>query len=314
MWSALESSRGLVSVAACWRARVGDDYDAFFAAFLSRNGQNAKFYPCPCHCGCMHEVVDCGDGNFVAACRCEEPHCPDIKATQADITLWELSWSKLSRGLCAAFGLNARPHDFGLLNTRQIGTWSASGVPVILTIQTEGAWFRGVVLELIGRLRGRFILLAPTSVHYDAFCREMLENAGAEFFTLEGNLRLLPSGLLQPMKMPGELFRRFNPQPGFDAGEQVASEALALIERLGEDRKGASTVSVFRLYCKEGLSAAQVARKLKCSKPTVLRRLRIIEQKTGMPASRLRMYSDQFERIAEQRRDSRSRTVWEDLT
>src|SRR5262245_17592121 len=56
-WSALESARGLASVPACWRGRVGEQYQPFRAAFLSQRTQPAKYYPCPRGCGCMHEIV-----------------------------------------------------------------------------------------------------------------------------------------------------------------------------------------------------------------------------------------------------------------
>src|SRR3989442_1507282 len=56
-WPALESSRGLLSVPVCWRARLGEHYDAFRAAFLTQSSQPAKYYPCARGCGCMHEIV-----------------------------------------------------------------------------------------------------------------------------------------------------------------------------------------------------------------------------------------------------------------
>jgi hypothetical protein len=225
-----------------------------------------------------------------AVCRCPEPHCPDIPLAPSDPILLELSWTKLARALCCALNLDSRPLGLGLLNTRQIGSWSAAAVPVILTIQTDHAWFRGALLELIARLRGKFILLAPTSRHFDAVCQELVENAGAGFFPLEGNVRLLSGGLLQSVKTPGELFARFTPDPKSEPGEDVARQAFALIEQLEGDSgsKPPTPMSVFRLYCKEGLSAAKIARKLRCSKPTVLRRLKLIERRTGVPAQKLR--------------------------
>jgi hypothetical protein len=60
-WPALESSRGLLSVPACWRARLGEHYDAFRSAFLTQSSQPAKYYPCPRGCGCMHEILNVGD-------------------------------------------------------------------------------------------------------------------------------------------------------------------------------------------------------------------------------------------------------------
>ena len=325
-WPALESSRGLISVPACWRSRLGEDYEPFRAAFLTKSARPAKFYPCPRGCGCMHEIVktpsskhesvqtslsdlelgawsldvDTASPFFLAVCRCEHAHCPDIPLTAADAILLELSWTKLARAVCQAFNLDSKPLDLGLLNTRQIGSWSAAAVPVILTIQTDGAWFRGVVLELIARLRGRFILLAPTSAHYDAISHELIENANAGFFPLEGNLQLLPSGLLQATKIPGELFARFTPDPKSEPGEDVARHAFALVEQLESGGKAPTPLAVFRLYCVEGLSAGKIARRLRCSKPTILRRLKLIEQRVGVAPEKLRCYSEHLENVGEE--------------
>jgi len=339
LWSALESSRGLLSVSACWRFRLGEYYEFFRTAFLSKNPQPTKYYPCPRACGCMHEIIwiersarppasdqsapsDESDASDLfhaprshtpvfAVCRCDEPHCPDIPLAPEEAILLEPSWSKLARALCAALNLDSRPLDLGLLNTRQIGSWSSNAVPVILTIQTDHAWFRGVLLELIARLRQRFILLAPTNRHFDAICHELVENAGAGFFALENIVGLLPSGLLQPLKTPGELFARFMPDPALEPNEDVARQAFALVEQLDSDAgsKPPTPMSVFRLYCMEGLSAGRIARRLRCSKPTVLRRLKLIERRIGVAPEKLRCYSNHLERFEDEARDHRAREI-----
>ena len=58
--------------------------------------------------------------------------------------------------------------------------------------------------------------------------------------------------------IPGELFARFTPEPKFEPGEDVARQAFALVEQLDSDiaSKPPTPMSVFRLYCMEGLSAA----------------------------------------------------------
>jgi hypothetical protein len=45
---------------------------------------------------------------------------------------------------------------------------------------------------------------------------------------------------------------------------------------------------VFRLYCIEALSAAQVARECRCSKAAVIRRLKLIRRKAGISLRFLR--------------------------
>jgi hypothetical protein len=77
--------------------------------------------------------------------------------------------------------------------------------------------------------------------------------------------------------------------------ETVARAAFALLEKLdsGRRRPPPSIPRVFRLYCIDGLSAAEVARKCRCSKAAVIRRLNLIRQKTGLPPALLRTFAPQ---------------------
>src|SRR5438270_7027859 len=72
--------------------------------------------------------------------------------------------------------------------------------------------------------------------------------------------------------------------PRASPSEQIARAAFALLEKLdsGRRRPPPSIPKVIRLYCIEGLSAAEVARKCRCSKAAVIRRLNLIRQKTGI--------------------------------
>ena len=69
-------------------------------------------------------------------------------------------------------------------------------------------------------------------------------------------------------------------------------------------------LTVFRLYCMEGLSAAQIARKCKCSRPIVFIRLKLLRRKLGCDPADLRQYSAHFENIEESLADSRARRVY----
>jgi hypothetical protein len=299
VWQALESNRGLTAVAACWRQRVGVQFDVFKTAFLQRAPGVGRGMPCPRGCACTHEIVQEGDASLRALCRCEPPNCPDIPLAPEDVVLFELSWNKLARALCNVFALDHKPADLGLLNTRQIGSWSVDAVPVILTIQHERAWFRTVLLELIARLRGRFILLAPTAKNLDAVCVELLESANAGFFALDACLTLTEEGALRlsGSRAPGEIFSKFTPQPK-DVDEDLATRAFALVQQLESDRptKPPTALTVFRLYCIEGRSAADIARKFHCTRVTVARRLRLIELKTRIKPDQLRKISAHLEK------------------
>jgi hypothetical protein len=79
------------------------------------------------------------------------------------------------------------------------------------------------------------------------------------------------------------------------SSESVARAAFALLEKLdsGRRRPPPSIPKVFRLYCIESLSAAEVARKCHCSKAAVIRRLNLIRKKTGLSPALLRDFAPQ---------------------
>jgi hypothetical protein len=324
VWQALESSRGLTAIVASWRERLGEEFEAFKDAFLQRAAGVPKGMPCPRGCGCTHEIV-AGDGRsdecrvasdegkeqrgaIRAICRCDPPNCPDILLTPDDIVLLELSWTKLARALCHVFGLDYKPADLGLLNTRQIGSWSVDAVPVILTIQHERGWFRTVLLELLARLRRRFILLAPTAKNIDAVSHELLASSDGAFLSLDATVTLTAEGSLRLRgAVPGELFARFSPQPG-DSDQEIASRAFALVHQLASQgtRKEPSVMVVFRMYCIDGFSVSTIARKCDTSRMTVRQRLRLIEKKTGMDVDQLRKVSAHLEKAEASFVDSRA--------
>ena len=311
-WSCLESVRGLAAVAAGWQAGLGEHYRAFSAAFLRRAAESARLYPCPRGCGCAHEVVRHADGSLVGVCRCDVCRCDPITLGPADIVVWELSWSRLGRALCQALGLEAKLAELDLPNTCQIGSWSAAAVPAILTLQTESRDFQFVAAALAARLRRRFILLAPTSRWFDAHSQEILATAEAACFDLVSHVRLTAQGTLQAAKTPGELFARFQPEIGEPVEEDVARRAFAVVKALDAENRAhkAPLLTVFRLYCTEGLSAAAVARKCHCGRTLIFARLRLLHRKLGVDPAQLRRYSPQFERIEESLSNSRARRLY----
>ncbi len=211
VWEALEAIPGLSAVGAEWRSWVGAQFPLFKTAFLQKGAVAARSYPCPLECGCAHEVVRHDDDRIVAVCRCEPWNCDDIKLAEADLVVYELSWTKFGRSIATAFGCEARAADFGMLNTRQTASYSSDAVPVIVTIQSDRHSFRRVVAELVARLRQRFILFAPTSRFVDGTSKELLENVKARFFDLESHLVLTGQGNLQSCKPAAELFSGLAP-------------------------------------------------------------------------------------------------------
>lgn len=306
-WSCLETLPGLIALPRVWRARLGEMFEQVKALILQDNPTLAQLLPCPRGCGLAHEIVCRPDGSLVATC-CGDPNRPhEIPLTSAEIMPLEVSWSKLRHVLCEALGLHDKPATLPLPNTIQIGAWTADGVPAILTIQVCRATFRRVVAELVARLQGPFILLAPTSGHFDAPCQELLAHARAGFFPLETTVLLGENGRLRPVKPPGELFAQFTPQPR-ETDEEVARRAFALVRALDTERpmKPPTLLTVFRLYCMGEMSAAAIGQRFGCSKAAVLSRLNLIRERTGARPENLRRLCVWLDKIAEGASDPRA--------
>ena len=311
IWPALERIPNLAAVPWVWWRHLGDEFAAFSAAFLQRAAHEIRFYPCPRGCGCIHEIIRFSETDILAACRCESWNCDDLKLSIEDIVPLELNWPRFGRALARVFLLESKTAAFNLANVRQIGSWSAAAVPVLLCIPDTDMAFRRCVLELATRLRQPFILLTPTATHCDAAAQELLAQAGAGFFPLAAQVAFGPNGGMRATRAPGELFSRFTPQPCEPLDDDVARRAFALVEQLDSDEvvKPPSVLTVFRLYCMEELTATQAARKLHCSKPTVLRRLELLRRKTGLEPAALRRFSTHFSKVEDGLTDSRARHI-----
>jgi hypothetical protein len=94
--------------------------------------------------------------------------------------------------------------------------------------------------------------------------------------------------------------------------EDVARGAFALLEKLDADApmKAPSVLTVFRLYCVDGYSANQVARKCRCAKGTVMSRLRFIETVTKTRPEDFRAMSGHLQRVDDEIRASGAREIY----
>jgi len=146
----------------------------------------------------------------------------------------------------------------------------------------------------------------------DAVGVEILRGARGEFFDLQTNVLLMPSGTLQAKKNPMELLTAFVPEPVGQAADEVARRVLAMVEALeatGKWRK-APVTKVFQLYCAKGLSRAEVAKRSGCSPALVTLRLKLIEKKLARKPIELRQLSPQFEQIEDSLSDPRAKTTY----
>jgi hypothetical protein len=94
--------------------------------------------------------------------------------------------------------------------------------------------------------------------------------------------------------------------------EDVARSAFALLQKLELDApvKAPSVLTVFRLYCVDGFSAERVARRCRCSKGTVMSRLRFIEERTGVKPEQFRAMSGHLQQVDDDLRESGAREIY----
>jgi hypothetical protein len=94
--------------------------------------------------------------------------------------------------------------------------------------------------------------------------------------------------------------------------EDVARSAFALLQKLELDAplKAPSVLTVFRLYCVDGFSADQVARKCRCAKGTVMSRLRFIETVTKTKPEHFRAMSGHLQQVDDDLNASGARAIY----
>lgn len=102
-------------------------------------------------------------------------------------------------------------------------------------------------------------------------------------------------------------------RPGAERlSQDIARNAFALLQKLELDAplKSPSVLTVFRLYCVDGLSADQVARKCRCAKGTVMSRLRFIEKVTKSKPEQFRVVSGHLQRLNDDLNASGAREIY----
>ena len=211
LWQTLETFPGPAAVPAVWKAGLGDEFDIFRSAFLRTRPKPAMSYPCPRDCGCAHEIVRHKGGPIVAVCQCEPCCCNDIRLAESDCVILELSWQKLGRAICTAFGFAQREAALAVPNAIQIGASGSESIPVMLTIPNDRDVFGQTLTALAATLRRRFILVAPTADFMDAPLQQILADLDALFVPLDTAVRFTATGLLEPTRMiAGSAERKIN--------------------------------------------------------------------------------------------------------
>jgi len=142
-----------------------------------------------------------------AVCNCDE--CEPIPLSADDIEVWEPHWLNLGSRIQAVWKLEPKSSRISLRRVWQVGAFGGDALQIVLVVQPDRQAFNEALAQLVARLKDRFIVLTPTSIHRDLESRELLARLNADIVDLESNIAVLPSGRFQARKTAAELFSRF---------------------------------------------------------------------------------------------------------
>ena len=200
--------------------------------------------------------------------------------------------------------------ELSVADSVQIGTCGRDATPVVLAVMTNPLTFRRALCELAVLLGKPFPLIVPSLRNVDAQATVMARSARVLIVPMQGNFTLLPSGIIQALRPAEEILGEFAaPREEEHVGEDLALQAFQIVQKLDGERpcKAPSPLTVFRLYCIEGLNASRIARKLGCAKGTVVNRMALLRQRLGCDLDQFRAYAPQFEKLEDDIAESRAR-------
>jgi predicted DNA-binding protein YlxM (UPF0122 family) len=345
LWNSLEVLSTQAALLMEWKQELGDDFAAA-RVFLLPTQQQTGSYPCtqPIPCGCRHRVIFDSPEDISAVCDCDEGGCDPVFLRPSDLVVYSLNGEMLAAALRQAFRFDEMPGGgFGEVRSRLVGAWGLRRSHVFFNVPISE---NGLLIEidrLCAMVPEPFLLLTPTSRFCTPMAQRALTRQGCAQMALAGVVTLTAPGTLELLPAAKNtvdvLFSDFGKRHGKplelaiarveakldalaksrsqmvmdseDPPEDVARNALALAKELDTTRrmKNPTLLTVFRLYCIDEMSASQIARECACSKTAILKRLKILAQRIGMPPQRLRRYSAQFERMETEMEDSRAKRI-----
>jgi hypothetical protein len=343
LWNSLEMLSTQAALLMEWRNELGTDFSAA-RSFLRPTSQQVESYPCnhTVSCGCRHRVIFESPEDVSAVCDCEEGGCEPILLGLNDLIVYALDGKTLAAAIRRAFRFSEiESGGFDGLRSYLVGGWGIRRSHVFFNVPISESGLLKEIDRLCAVIPDPFVLLTPTS----RFCTPMVQRAlrrqGCAQMALAGTIKLAVPGVLElvtsakaavdalladfgkrvtegkPLELAiarveeklnviAKISQRTEP-----VSEDVTRQALEIVRKLdaGDRIKKPSLLTVFSLYCVKGISAGQIASRLGCSKAVVMKRLKLLAEKTGIPAARLRTYSAQFEQMEDGLADSRARRI-----
>ncbi|HEY3863141.1 MAG TPA: sigma factor-like helix-turn-helix DNA-binding protein [Verrucomicrobiae bacterium] len=328
-----------------WQQELADDFEAA-RAFLRPTQEQIESYPCThlIPCGCRHRVIFESEEDISAVCECDDAVCDRISLRTSDLIVYALDGGMLAAAIRGAFRFNELENvGFEELRSRVVGSWGVRRSPVFFNVPISESGLQKEIDRLCAAVSNPFVLLTPTARFCTPMVQRALQRQGCAQMSLEGVVSLTAPGVLglipaakatvdvffgdfgkqvgrgKPLELAiarvEEKLKAIAKELALPKAEAVSPEAavgaFAIVQKLddGHRLKKATLMKVFRLYCIEGMSSRQIASQCGCSKTMVMKRLKFLEEKLGMPPAKLRAYSTQFERMEDELTDSRARRI-----
>ncbi|PWU18784.1 MAG: hypothetical protein C5B50_08275 [Verrucomicrobia bacterium] len=340
-WPHFDSIPGGRALLSVWQNIFGAEFGCV-QPFLQPTAERAPLLPCsrtpPCDCD--HELREDIEGGFVAVCTCGDGDCPPIQVPPEQTLVYELNRQKLGHAICGALGLNITP---GTASTSkgamELGLYAPLHAPVFLYFPESEADLLRELEGLLSQRPGPILVLIPTRIHFTSAV-ESAQRSGCSVLALSVVLEVLEGARFRTTKslvpalaewtqrvatfrsngdalekllakLAAASDQRDSPIAGEnELPESAATQAFALVKKLDSEEKARlghpSVLTVFRLFCIEQLNATQIANRVRCSKLTVLRRLKLLQASTGLHPTVFRRFSSHFAEMEEQMRDPRA--------
>lgn len=198
----MEAVPGLQLVREDWNRQLGTSWGPA-ARLIRTTGQLATGYPCTSdpECGCVHGIVEHGDGDFVSVCCCEPRECDPRPLERDDVVVREMNVRQLAEDLALALRIDPSFAEIDATPaTWSVGTYSPTAgyrFPIFLTVQTEDDDVESVVASLVLRSGGPFFLVIPTRDLLTARCADLLKRANGQLVALCEEFTLDAKGVVR---------------------------------------------------------------------------------------------------------------------
>ena len=298
-WRALEAAHSLHAVADDWRWLMGPDYDAGRHCLYPVPVSRADSFPCPL-CRQTLRVTPHAANQFIAEHEDDDATCPPLRnLTEKDLQLYAVDWPRLLAAVSDALGLQGLITGFEIKGAKPFAelVCGRTRLPVYLISAALRPQYTLVLKQTSRAHQQPSVLLTLT---FDMAFRQLAQGCGHVCLAFCDHLDLKPDGKFIASKAALdelEAFQRRQTPPEAPPPDQsVVAAALQLATTLDNNPrlKAPTHMTVFQLYCAQGLSWPQIEKQTRCAHATLMARKQRLEKTLRAPLAIFRAQSEAF--------------------